>query len=107
MYISYKVKLKGGITMKWRVKRKVLNEENVFHYSSRKVIIESTVELDEEQLAKIYTIVKEEKYKTGTIAKRIVNEVGDPIKAVGCGFVGTIITKTYLDINTRYLLLFI
>ena len=87
--------------MKWRIKQKIVNEQKIFIYSSRKVIIETIVKLNEEQLAKIYSIIKEEKKNTGEIACRVVCEIGNPIKAAGCGFVGSIIKKTYIDINTR------
>lgn len=88
--------------MKWRVNQGIVNEEFVFIYSSRRVIIESVIELNEVQLAKIYNIIKEERGNTGEIATRIVCEIGNPIKTAGCGLVGNLIKKTCVDINTRH-----
>lgn len=88
--------------MKWRVNQGIVNEERVFIYSLRKVIIESVVELNEEHLTKIYNIIKEERGNTGEIATRIVCEIRNPIRTAGCGYVGTLIKKTYVDINTRH-----
>lgn len=86
--------------MKWVTKRTNLNDQEVFKYSSIRLIVISTVKLSKESLNKIHDIVKEEKgsYK---VCSRIHYEISE--SKMGSLFLEKYgkLKRYYIEIDTK------
>lgn len=85
--------------MKWVTKRTNLNGQEVFKYSSIRLIVISTVKLSKESLAKIYDIVKEE--GSSKVCLRIRDEVKE--SKMGSLFLEKYgkLKRYYIEIDTK------